>query len=164
MLLAIVGTHEQQFNRLVKALDCMAQRKAYPGDIFIQYGYSSYVPQFARGAKMLGVDELGALADQANIIVTHGGPGSIWLAFERNKIPVVVPRNARYGEHVNDHQIAFARHMEQANRLITVLDINELPRVITNYNDLAAQCSLPLSTAMHNRERLRQYLDKSLMA
>ena len=41
---------------------------------------------------------------RADLVIAHGGIGSALAALEAGKCPVLVPRESRHGEHVDDHQ------------------------------------------------------------
>ena len=45
MIFVTVGTHEQPFDRLVKAIDELKRDQLITDDIFIQTGYSTYSPK-----------------------------------------------------------------------------------------------------------------------
>jgi UDP-N-acetylglucosamine transferase subunit ALG13 len=51
------------------------------------------------------------LMHQARGVVTHGGPATILDAREAGHVPIVVPRRRAWGEHVDDHQVAFCRRV-----------------------------------------------------
>jgi UDP-N-acetylglucosamine transferase subunit ALG13 len=53
----------------------------------------------------------------------------------RGKVPVVVPRRKKYGEHVDDHQVYFTRKLEEKRKIIAVHDMQELEEKIRNYYD-----------------------------
>jgi UDP-N-acetylglucosamine transferase subunit ALG13 len=44
----------------------------------------------------------------ADVVVCHAGVGSTLEALESGHCPIVVPRRAGFGEHVDDHQVALA--------------------------------------------------------
>jgi len=46
MIFVTVGTHEQQFNRLVQAVDHLKKNGNIKDDVYIQTGFSTYVPQY----------------------------------------------------------------------------------------------------------------------
>ena len=131
MIFVTVGTHEQQFNRLIEYVD----RLNLDEDVFIQTGYSTYIPKNCRWKAMISHDEMVAYAEQADVIITHGGPGSIMLALQFGKIPIVVPRQKTFGEHVNDHQVDFSRRLEQEGKIAVVYDIGELGSKIEEYRN-----------------------------
>ena len=73
----------------------------------------------------------------ARIVITHGGPASFIMPLQVGKTPIVVPRQHQFNEHVNDHQVEFARNVAQRmGTIIPVEDINTLGDVITNYDQI----------------------------
>lgn len=61
------------------------------------------------------------------------------MPLQIGKTPIVVPRQHQYNEHVNDHQVEFARNVAQRmGTIIPVEDINTLGDIITNYNQIVA--------------------------
>ena len=59
----------------------------------------------------MGHEELRAHVDWADVVVAHAGIGSALTVLEAGKVPVLVPRTQRLGEHVDDHQAQIARHL-----------------------------------------------------
>ncbi|TCP56492.1 UDP-N-acetylglucosamine transferase subunit ALG13 [Tamaricihabitans halophyticus] len=108
-LLGTLGTDHHQFGRLVSWLDNWAAEHAET-PVFVQYGESP-APAVASGAAMLPKEELLDRVRVAFAVVTHGGTGSIMEARSCGKLPIVVPRLARAREHVDDHQLVFARKL-----------------------------------------------------
>lgn len=134
MIFVTVGTHEQQFNRLVEYMDNLNLSE----EVIIQRGYSDYVPRSCRSEKLLPYSEMEKLTEQARIVVTHGGPSSIMMPLQMGKIPIVVPRQNRYGEHVNDHQVEFVQKISESIDIIPVYDIQELGDIIRKYDSIAS--------------------------
>lgn len=160
MILVITGTHEQPFDRLVEAADHLAKTH---GEVFVQYGYATHPPARAAGQAMLERDELEDLARRASLIITHGGPGSIWLAFQNGKIPIVVPRTRMYGEHVDDHQVAFASHLERHGRAVVVRDPSQLPLAVEQHPVRIVRLTPPGDAARQNRRELANMLNEWLV-
>lgn len=129
MIFVTVGTHEDGFDRLVREMDRLTGSGEVVDEVVYQAGYSRFRPARGRVEAMIGFDEVQALMKQARVVVTHGGPASIMQALAYGKVPVVVPRQARFGEHVDDHQVRFARRI--GDRVEVVEDITELGPAIT---------------------------------
>lgn len=128
MIFVTVGTHEQPFNRLMEAVDHLNVDE----EIIVQYGYSNYRfenPNI-KAQPFFGNDLMTRYSEEARVVVTHGGPGSIFTALIYGKKPIVVPRQRVFGEHVNDHQVAFAKHMKEEGMIEVVLDISDLAKFI----------------------------------
>lgn len=54
----------------------------------------------------------------ADIVVCHGGPATIMLSKFYGILPIVVPRNHDYGEHVDNHQVIFTRRIAKDNEIM----------------------------------------------
>lgn len=57
--------------------------------------------------------ELGAAMVESDVVVAHAGVGSALAALEAGRCPVLVPRRKSRAEHVDDHQLQVAKHLEQ---------------------------------------------------
>jgi len=112
-----VGTDHHPFDRLIGWVnDCLARRPEDSAEFFVQSGTASVTPA-CPWSRFLGTDQLGALLDEAEVIVCHGGPASIASAWARGQVPIVVPRLRRLGEHVDDHQLDFCVQVAEVGRI-----------------------------------------------
>lgn len=109
MIFVTVGTHEQPFNRLVEYIDKLKEKGKIEEEVIIQTGYSTYQPQYCEWKKLYPYQEMVKLVEEARIVITHGGPSSFIMPLQIGKTPIVVPRQYKFGEHVNDHQVAFVK-------------------------------------------------------
>ncbi len=62
------------------------------------------------------MDEFSHQIKTAQLLILHAGAGSVIHALETGKCPVVMPRRADLGEHVNDHQVEFARALGEMGK------------------------------------------------
>lgn len=134
MIFVTVGTHEQGMDRLFIELDRLIESGELKEEIFAQIGYSKYIPKNYKYKEMIGYDEMDEYVRKSDIIITHGGPGSIFHPLQYGKIPIVVPRNPEFNEHVDEHQILFTRRLEANKRVMAVYDIKELRDTIISYD------------------------------
>ena len=156
MIFVTVGTHEQPFDRLVRCVDELKRDGRIREDVFIQTGYSSYEPKYCKWASMLLSDEMDKLVEDAHIVIAHAGPSSFLAPLKLGKIPIVVPRMKQFCEHVNDHQVKFARAVaERQNNIILVEDISTLGDIIENYDDIALGKST--DTNSNNEAFIREF-------
>ena len=155
MIFVTVGTHEQPFDRLIKYMDHL-KRDGLQEEVFMQTGYSAYQPQYCEWGRIIPYHEMEKRIAQARIIITHGGPASFIQALQAGKTPIVVPRQSRYGEHVNDHQTEFVREVaERMGTIIPIYEIEELGEAVGHYDELAA--ARHLGQGSHNREFNRMF-------
>ena len=144
MIFVTVGTHEQPFNRLIECVDNLKKNGTITEEVVIQTGYSTYEPQYCRWQKLFPYQEMLKLVDEARIVIAHGGPSSFIMPLQIGKTPIVVPRRHEFNEHVNNHQVSFAKAVaERMGTIIVVDDIEQLGNVIENYGEIIR--------SMHNR-------------
>lgn len=136
MIFVTVGTHEQQFNRLIEAIDNLKKKKVIKEEVFIQSGYSDYIPQYCEWKEMLSYEDMNKYMMKSRIIITHGGPGSIFQCINYGKIPIVVPRNPDYNEHVDKHQMKFVKKLNDKKSVIGIENIDDLENILNNYDSI----------------------------
>lgn len=130
MIFVSVGTHEQQFDRLISEVDRLKKDNIIHEDVIIQSGYSTFIPKYCEKREMVSYREMEMLSKESTIMITHGGPGTIMQAWKYGKKPIVVPRNPIYQEHVDEHQIMFARRLHRENKIICIEKIGELEEIL----------------------------------
>lgn len=139
MIFVTVGTHEQPFNRLLKKVDELKKDGIIQEDVIMQTGFSTYEPKYCEWSKLIPYQQMIKNVEDARIVITHGGPASFIMPLQIGKVPIVVPRQRKFDEHVNDHQVEFARNVaERMGNIILVEDIEELEEVITDYDQIVA--------------------------
>jgi UDP-N-acetylglucosamine transferase subunit ALG13 len=144
-ILVTVGTDHHQFDRLIGWInDWLRRHPEFVPTFFVQSGSASVVPD-CPGSRFLEVEELSALLGSADVIVCHGGPGSIADAWTVGKLPIVVPRLPQLGEIVDDHQVYFCRRVAELGRIRLAQTATEfadlLDEAARNYTSF--QTSLP---------------------
>ena len=139
MIFVTVGTHEQPFNRLVQKIDELKRDGIIQEDVIIQTGFSTYEPKYCQWSKLIPYQQMVKNVEDARIVITHGGPASFIMPLQIGKVPIVVPRQKQFDEHVNDHQVEFARNVAQRmGTIIPVEDIGKLGEVIAKYDEIVA--------------------------
>lgn len=147
MIFVTVGTHEQPFNRLVQEIDNLKRDGVITEDVIMQTGYSTYEPKYCKWDKLIPYKQMIKNVEDARIVITHGGPASFIMPLQIGKTPIVVPRQKKFDEHVNDHQVEFARNVaERMGAIIPVEDITQLGKIITNYDQIVAGMSKIMSS------------------
>ncbi|WP_242216870.1 PssE/Cps14G family polysaccharide biosynthesis glycosyltransferase [Bacillus cereus group sp. BfR-BA-01380] len=127
MIFVTVGSQKFQFNRLLKAIDHLVEvEKIKPDEVFAQIGYSTYEPRYYPYKKFLNKEEFLDLMEKSEIIVTHGGTGSIINGVKKEKKVIGVPRTVEYGEHVDNHQFEIIEQFTNSNLIYGISDVDEL--------------------------------------
>ena len=135
MIFVTLRSQKFQFNRLLKAVDELDTDE----EIFAQIGYSDYKPQNYKYKEFLDRDEFAAWEEKADIVITHGGTGAIIGAVKKGKKVIAVPRLAKYGEHVDDHQLQLIKQFDDLNLIYACMD-GDLKKALevvrnTTYNE-----------------------------
>jgi len=130
MIFVTLGSQKFQFDRLLKAIDRLKADNIITDEIFAQTGYSEYVPQNYEYKPFLDRNEFAQMQEKADIVITHGGTGAIVGALKKGKKVIAVPRLARYGEHVDDHQLQMVGQFKEMNLICECDDCEMLDEAI----------------------------------
>jgi UDP-N-acetylglucosamine transferase subunit ALG13 len=123
-----VGTDHHPFSRLVDWADRWAA--AHPDDdVFVQYGWST-APEVATGQSFLTPRDLRERCAKSDVVISHGGPGTIMDARGAGHRPIVVARDPARGEHVDQHQLRFAAWAAEKQFIHSVDDERELDLLV----------------------------------
>lgn len=115
-VVVMLGTERFPFTRALKAVEA-----ALPADFEVlwQVGHTPPSDLPGRVRAWIPNEQLEAAVRQADLIITHAGVGSVMMALRAGRHPLIIPRLADRGEHVDDHQVDLATHLE-ARKLATV--------------------------------------------
>lgn len=130
MIFVALGTQKFQMNRLLKAIDIQKQDNLIKEEVFAQVGKSEYRPKNFKYDTFLKGDEFDKYIEKSDIIITHSGVSTIVKALKLEKKVIVVPRFAKYGEHVDDHQLEIAETFSELNYVYTILEVDQLYKLI----------------------------------
>jgi UDP-N-acetylglucosamine transferase subunit ALG13 len=118
MIFVTVGTHDQPFDRLVRAADELAARIDEP--VVMQQGCSRLQSNRAQSFDWATIGEMEEWIERARVVIAQAGAGTMITAFRHRKPLIVIPRLRKYGENYNDHQKELAGAMAQAGRVLAV--------------------------------------------
>lgn len=130
MILVILGTHPQPMDRLLRELDELIDRGEIREPVVVQGAALGYSPRRLQIVPVMPHQQLVKAIDDASVVIAHAGPGTLAAIRLRGKVPVVVPRARRHGEHVDDHQERYARGLAELEGYVVVIELSELARAI----------------------------------
>ena len=126
MIFVTVGTQDKPFVRLIKAVEDAVIAGRIIDEVIVQAGNTEYDSKVLNVLNYVPFDEFNEYLSKANIIITHGGVGSILNALKLKKKTIAVPRLKKYGEHINDHQLQVIQKMTQDGYILSCEDENEI--------------------------------------
>ncbi len=135
MILVLLGTQNNSFHRLLEEIQKNIDNGDIKEEVVVQRGYTKFESKDMRMYTQLPIDEIKKLIDEADLVITHGGVGSIVTALEENKKVIAVPRLKKYSEHVNDHQLDIVKSFDEAGYIIGLNSVEELGQAINKIKE-----------------------------
>lgn len=132
MIFVTVGSQKFQFNRLLRKIDKLIAQGIIKEKVYAQIGVSDYNPQYFSYVDFMTQEEFSKNINNSDIIITHAGTGVIINALKKGKKVIAIPRLAKYGEHVDDHQIQLIKEFDEMNLLEPVYDLEKLELALQN--------------------------------
>ena len=132
MILISVGSQKFQFNRLLKEIDKLIEKKIITEEVFAQIGVSDYKPKNYEYVDFMTQDDFSKKMEEANLIITHAGTGVIVNAVKKEKKVIGIPRLAKYEEHVDNHQIQLIDEFTSLGFIEPAYEINDLEVALEN--------------------------------
>jgi UDP-N-acetylglucosamine transferase subunit ALG13 len=155
MIVVTVGASHFPFDRLLWAVDGLSTTE----ELVVQHGPSLVRPAAARCVEFMPFDAVAQLVQEARVVVTHAGVGSILLSLTHGKRPVVFPRLRSLGETVDDHQAECGRRFARAGLVTLVEDPEGLALAVAGDEPAAAPAPVEGASLVDD---LRDYLESVL--
>jgi len=119
-----VGNATQSFGRMLNAVSALLPRLPQP--VIVQHGNTSFQGDGCIPRPFIEMTEYNRCITEAGLVILHAGAGSVIHAIRAGKVPVVIPRLANHGEHVDDHQLEFARALSRAGKIVLAEEPRDL--------------------------------------
>lgn len=135
MIFVTLGSQKFQFNRLLKAIDVLIEEGKITEEVFAQIGYSDYIPKHYSYERFLDREEFAGIQSKCDIVITHAGTGAIVGALKKGKKVIAVPRLAKYGEHIDDHQLQIVEQFVNQNLIYGLNNCADLEKGLNYVKD-----------------------------
>lgn len=135
MILVTLGTQKQQFNRLLNYIE----KADIQDEIVVQAGYTEYKSKKMKIFDFVDYDTMNKYIDEADIIITHGGTGSITTPLKKGKKVIACARLAKYKEHVDDHQEQLVAVFSEAGYILKLDESNDLNTILKKIDGFQPQ-------------------------
>ncbi len=130
MIFVTLGTQDKSFHRLLEAIDKAIEKEEIKEKVIVQAGHTKYESKNMEIFDLISPDEFSKLIDECDILITHGGVGSILTAVKKGKKVIAAARLKKYKEHTNDHQKQIIKEFEKEGYLVELKDFNQLGKTL----------------------------------
>lgn len=130
MILVTLGTQDKDFSRLLKAIDNEIEKKHITDKVIVQAGTTKYESNNMEIFDLISKDELSKLVEECDLLITHGGVGSILDGIKNNKKIIAAARLKKYKEHTNDHQKQIVKTFAEKGYILELKDFSKLDKVL----------------------------------
>ena len=130
MILVTLGTQDKSFHRLLEEIDRLIQKKVIQDRVVVQAGDTKFESKRMEIFDLLPMDEFESYMEEADLVITHGGIGSILTALKYGKKVIAVPRLSKYKEHTNDHQLQIIQTFDSQGFIKGIKDVSELEEAL----------------------------------
>lgn len=126
MILVTLGTQDKSFKRILEAIEKQIVSGVIKERAVIQAGFTKYESKNMEIFDYIDRERFANLLGEADLIITHGGVGTIMTALSNRKKIIAVARLSEYGEHHNDHQTQILESFEELGYLYYLRDFSQL--------------------------------------
>ena len=130
LIFVCVGSRDYQFNRLLKKIDELVENGEIKDRVIAQIGQSEYEPHYYEWHRFIDRDNFKKYQAEADLIISHAGTGALIGALKLEKQVIAIPRLAKYGEHIDDHQTQISGVLAKEGYLREVLEMDKLGETI----------------------------------
>lgn len=153
----VVGTQEP-FDRMIKAIDEWAEnQKGY--SIFAQISKAQYEPRSFEFTDFIDPDLFDLRFNEADLIISHAGMGTIISALAHGKPIIVMPRLAANHEHRNDHQVDTAKSFQELGYVKAVYNDREMHEALDTAQFLKAAEKIGCQASTELIKTIQHFID-----
>lgn len=126
MILVTLGTQDKPFKRLLLAIQKEIDNGNIKDEVVVQAGCTKFESKQMKIFDLIPTDEFSKLVEKCDILITHGGVGSIITGLKNNRKVIGVARLKKFGEHTNDHQLQILENFDQEKYIIYLRELDKL--------------------------------------
>ena len=157
MIFVILGTQDKQFPRILKSLEKEIKNKNIKEHVIVQAGCTKYKSKYMEIYDYLDMKSFNNYINDADYIITHGGVGSILDSIKKNKKVLVVPREQKYDEHENDHQIQITERFAKMGYILPCMNTKYISLKIQELKEFKPKKFVSNNKKLINK--IEEYID-----
>ena len=130
MILVTLGTQDKSFKRLLEDIDKQVELGNIKDKIVVQAGCTKYESKNMEIFDLIPMEKFDDLIKSCDLLITHGGVGSIITGLKNNKTVIAAARLEKYKEHTNDHQLQIIENFSNDGYILGLDNFDELDKVL----------------------------------
>lgn len=134
MVFVCLGTNDKSFVRLLEEVDKQINVGNIKDEVVVQAGCTKYVSSNMTIVDLMSMREFSGYIKKCDLLICHGGVGTILDGLKNNKKIIAFPRLSKYGEHVNDHQVEIINEFYNSGYILTG-DVDDLEKLLIKSKD-----------------------------
>ena len=119
MIFVSLGTNDKSFKRLLEEIEKQIDLGLIKDKVIVQAGFTKYESKKMKIIDLMPINEFNRNIEQCDILITHGGVGTILDGLKKGKKIIAFPRLSKYQEHVNDHQVEIINEFYDSGFILT---------------------------------------------
>jgi len=130
LILILLGTQDNSFHRLLDKVQELIDKKVITEKVIVQAGRTKFESKDMEIYSLMPEEKLREIMEKSDLVITHGGVGSIVMALKMGKKVIAVPRLSAFGEHINDHQIQIVDSFNKQEFLIGLTELDGMEEAL----------------------------------
>lgn len=130
MIFVILGTQDKPFNRLLDAVAKQIDNGNIKEEVIVQAGCTIYKHNKMKVYDLLSNTDFEKYNSKCDVVITHGGVGSILTSLSHNKKVIAAARLSKYKEHTNDHQLQIINSFVKEGYILKLDNMEKLDEVL----------------------------------
>lgn len=154
MITLTLGTIDYPFNRAIDWIEILIEKGIIAEPMLVQHGITdvSALKKYSQvtTSPILNPNKMAEIIERSRLVISHAGQGSTRSLAAKKTSFILIPRLARYGEHIDDHQLLFAKSVEPMG-VKYCLTLESLEKAILNPPP-------PMTVPLFNEPKLADHL------
>lgn len=122
LIFVSLGTQDKSFERMLKIIEKEIKNGFIKEEVIVQAGYTEYKSKYMKIFDYVPKEEFEEYIKNCDLLITHGGVGSIFTGLKNNKKVLVMPRLSKYKEQHNDHQLEITDEFTKKGYILSFND------------------------------------------
>ena len=125
MILITLGTQDKQFTRLLSVVQNEIDKGNIKDKVIVQAGHTKFESNDMEIFDLIDREKFSNLISECDVLITHGGVGSIITGLQNNKKVIVAPRLAKY-----DDQLQITENFSKAGYILPLYENDDLGKIL----------------------------------